>query len=161
MIALQIFTVGILPNYDLMTVIWFELPPLIVHCHWSYCKNEITTTLRPIDCKKLIYRHYTLSWMADTYLVMVWDQNLDVGMDFYMIINYHCVFWYKKIIWGHSDLKVIIIQNHLCISKKRKTFCFATYFHWFLWLYSLCVVLSDIYIPPSHKGLIALSGLLV
>ena len=56
--ALQIFTVGILPNYDLMTVIWFELPPLIVHCHWSYCKNEITTRLRPIDCKKLNYHHW-------------------------------------------------------------------------------------------------------
>ena len=56
--TLQIFTTGILPNYDLLTVILFELQPLIVHCHWSYCKIEITIRLRPIDCKKLNYYHW-------------------------------------------------------------------------------------------------------
>ena len=40
----------------------------------------------------------TLSWMADSYLVIVWDQNLVVGIDFYMIIDNHCVFLHKKII---------------------------------------------------------------
>ena len=55
------------------------------------------------------FPYITLSWMADSYLVIVWDQNLVVGIDFYMIIDNHCAFSYKKIIWGRIDLKVILI----------------------------------------------------
>ena len=63
--------------------------------------------------------------MADSYLVIVWDQNLVVGIDFYMIIDNYWAFLYKKIIWGRSDLKVILIQNDLYIIKMSKMFLFS------------------------------------